>query len=231
MTALMPPPSLHGSHLRTYEKIFQHPVSHNLPWRDVLALFSHLGDVEVETGGRLRVMRQGHTLILPTPRTKDVDDVDMLMQLRRFLEHSETPLTPSVAPTGRVLVVIDHNGARLFSLDAPDAGRQLLLPDEPAENFRRAHVARDFASGKSRPAPAAFFALVAEALRDAGPVLIFGTGTGTSSEMDQFTAWAKKQYPDLARRITSARAVDEHHLTEAQLVALAREVFARGTKA
>jgi hypothetical protein len=36
------PNSLTGSHLRTYERIFQHPISHNLEWRDVHALFREI---------------------------------------------------------------------------------------------------------------------------------------------------------------------------------------------
>ncbi len=37
--------TLTGSHLRTYKRIFQHPVSHNLEWRDVHTLFRFIGQV------------------------------------------------------------------------------------------------------------------------------------------------------------------------------------------
>jgi hypothetical protein len=84
------PPPLPGSHLRTYKAIFQHPVSHNLGWHDVHALFRHLGQVQEEPNGNLKVTRNGQTLVLHPPRTKDVADTDELMALRHFLERSET---------------------------------------------------------------------------------------------------------------------------------------------
>src|SRR5476651_1840958 len=81
--------SLTGSHLRTYDTIFQHPVSHNLGWHDVRALFRHLGQVEQEPNGNLKVTRNGQTLVLHPPRTKDVAETEELMALRHFLERSK----------------------------------------------------------------------------------------------------------------------------------------------
>ena len=42
---------LTGSHLRTYETIFQHPVSHNLEWREVHALFYAIAEVVEQPNG------------------------------------------------------------------------------------------------------------------------------------------------------------------------------------
>ena len=63
-------PALTGSHLRTYNAIFQHPISHNLGWLDVHALFRQLGEVEEEPNGNLKVTRNGQILVLhpPPPR-------------------------------------------------------------------------------------------------------------------------------------------------------------------
>lgn len=80
--------TLTGSHLRTYNSIFHHPLSHNLKWRDVYALLHHLGHVEEERNGNLKVTRGGEHLILHIPRTKDVAEIEELMALRRFLEKS-----------------------------------------------------------------------------------------------------------------------------------------------
>ncbi len=54
--------SLTGSHLRTYEKIFQHPISHNLPWRDVHSLLGELGQIAQEPNGNFKATRNGQTL-------------------------------------------------------------------------------------------------------------------------------------------------------------------------
>ena len=62
-----------------------------------------------------------------------------------------------------------------------------------------------------------------------GRMLILGTGTGTSSEMDQFVAWLKLHHPDLAKRIIGSLVVDEHRLTDGQLLAKAGEFYANET--
>ncbi len=227
MKSICPPSLLTGSHLRTYEKIFQHPASHNLPWRDVLSLFNHLGDVMVEANGHLKVTRNGHALILPTPRTKDVAEVDEIMKLQFFLEHSGAKPAAATVPVARMLLVLDRHVARLFQIENKEAAPAVLRPPAPAEFFRHAHEGRDYLSGKEKPAPGSYFESVALALKEAGQVLILGTGTGTSSEMDQFTGWLKSHHPELAGKISGTLTVDEHHLTEAQLVAKAREFFAR----
>ena len=95
----------------------------------------------------------------------------------------------------------------------------------PAEYFRHAHNSKDFSRGKEKPDPNPFFEPVAGVLNGAGHILIFGTGTGTSSEMDQFTDWLKQHRPELAKRIIGTLVIDEHHLTEAQLLAKAREFY------
>ena len=48
--------SLTGSQLRTYNTIFRHPISHNLAWLDVHALFRHLGQLEEESNGNFKVL-------------------------------------------------------------------------------------------------------------------------------------------------------------------------------
>jgi hypothetical protein len=44
--------------------------------------------------------------------------------------------------------------------------------------------------------------------------------------MDQFIAWLKLHHPEPASRIIGSLVVDEHHLTENQLLATAREFYA-----
>ena len=225
------PPLLSGSHLRTYQKIFQHPVSHNLPWRDVLSLFSHLGDVTVELNGHLKVTCNGHALVLPTPRTKDVAEVDELIKLRFFLEHSGAAPPVAKVANAQMLLVLDHQIARLFHLEMRDGAPEVIRPHEAADHFRQAHGARDYFSGKEKAAPATFFEPVAAALQQAGQILIFGTGTGMSSEMDLFATWTRVHHPDLARKTIGMVTVDEHHLTEPQLLAKAREFYAARSSA
>jgi hypothetical protein len=85
---------LSGAHLRTYETIFQHPISHNLEWRSVRALLEHLGEVVEASNGNLKVTRNGQTLVLHRANTKDVGSADEVMSLRHFLKKSE-PVAPA----------------------------------------------------------------------------------------------------------------------------------------
>ena len=218
--------ALTGSHLRAYQAIFQHPVSHNLRWHDVHALFRQLGRVEEEPNGNLKVTRHGQTLVLHPPRTKDVADTDELMALRHFLERSESAPPETKSAEVPWLVVIDHREARIFRSAEPDAVAQQIRSHAGEEFSRHAPNFQDFWRGQEKPDPSGFFEPLAGVLNGAGKILIFGNGTGTSSEMDQFVAWLKLHRPALAERIVGTMVVDEHHLTEAQLLAKAREFYA-----
>ena len=222
--------SLTGSHLRAYNAIFQHPVSHNLAWHDVHALLRLLAQVEEEPNGNLKVTRNGEVLVLPPPRTKDVAETEELMALRHFLERSETaPPAPEEKET-QWLVVIDHHEARIFRSAAPGTVPQLVRPHVPEDYFRHAQNSIGFSRGQEKPDPNSFFEPVAAMLNGAGKILIFGTGTGMSSEMDQFVAWLKHHHPIVAQQIIGSLVIDEHHLTEDQLLAKAREFFGNGRK-
>ena len=102
---------------------------------------------------------------------------------------------------------------------------QQILPHEPDDFFRHAQDSKDFSRGQEKPDPNSFFEPVAKALKSAGQILVFGTGVGMSSEMDQFIAWLKIHHLGLANRIIGSIVIDEHHLTEAQLLAKAREFY------
>ena len=218
--------SLTGSQLRTYKTIFQHPVSHNLEWRHVRALLATLGDIAEEPNGNLKVTRNGQILVLHPPRTKDVAETDELMALRHFLERSETMSPEAKMSETHWLVVIDHHEARIFRSEMHGAIPQQILPHEPDDYFRHAHNSKDFSRGEEKPDPNSFFEPVAKALQAPGRILIFGTGTGTSSEMEQFIAWLKVHHPEVAKRIIGRLVVDEHHLSGDQLLAKAREFYA-----
>jgi len=218
-------PPLSGSHLRAYNAIFQHPLSHNLEWHDVHAMLRNLCDVEEEPNGNLRVTRNGQSLVLHPPRTKDVAEAEELMALRHFLQRSETA-PPGVDGTeAHWLLLIDHQEARIFRAEMHGALPQQILPHEPDRYFRHKHNSKDFSRGQEKPEPNSFFEPVAVALHGAGKILVFGSGTGSASEMDQFIAWAKLHHPDLASRIVGSLVVDGHHLTADQLLAKAREFY------
>jgi hypothetical protein len=218
--------TLSGSHLKTYNAIFQHPVSHNLEWRQVHALFGHIAEAIEQPNGNLRVTRNGQSLVLHPARTKEVAEIEELMEIRRFLQRSEPTAPGGGEAVAHWLVVINHHEARIYRSEMQGTVPERILPHEPSDFFRHAPNSRDFARGQEKPDPNSFFAPVAEALAGTGKILVFGTGTGTSSEMEQFIAWVGHHHPEMRARIVGSVVIDEKHLTEAQLLAKAREHYA-----
>lgn len=225
------PAPLNGSQLRTYNRIFQHPVSHNLGWHDVYGMFRQLGEVAEEANGNIKVTRNGKFIILHPHRTKDVAETEEVMVLRHFLEDSEAKAPAANGAEAHWLVVIDHREIRLFRSEMSGTVPQQILPHEPDSYFRHAHHSRDFTKGEEKPDPNSYFEPLARALLAASRILVFGTGTGMSSEMDQFIAWLKERHPELAKRVIGALVVDEHHLSAGQLLEKARDFYANAQPA
>jgi len=222
-----PPPTLKGSHLRTYNTIFQHPITHNLDWREVHSMFKHLGEVTDESNGNLKLTRNGQTLILHRPNTKDVANSDEVMSLRHFLEKSETIPAKVEAKDGHWLLLIDHHEARIFHSEIHGGLPHKILPEEYSQHTRDS---ADVSRGKEKPDATSFFKPVADALHGAGQILVFGSGTGTSSEMTQFTQWLKFHHPELASRIVGSVVIEGQHFSDDQLLAKAREFYAAASQ-
>jgi len=81
---------LRGAPLRTYEKLFQHPLTHNLEWRELRAMLDKMGQVIDESNSHIAFHRNGQSLVLHRPHGKDLTDVHELMEIRHFLERSDS---------------------------------------------------------------------------------------------------------------------------------------------
>ena len=57
-------------------------------------------------------------------------------------------------------------------------------------------------------------------------MLIFGSSTGASSTMDYLLAELKQHHRDVAKHVVGSIVLDEQHLTEDQLLARDREIYA-----
>ena len=217
--------SLAGSHLRTYQTIFQNPIAHDLGWSEVRALLRQLAHIAEEPNGSLKATRHGETLVLHPARTKAVSDPAEIMALRHFIERSEPPASTAKTAAANWLVVIDHREARIYRSTEPGSVPQQIRPHAPEDIFRPAPHSKEFARDQEKPDPNNFFEPGAGVLHGAGKILIFGTGPGSSSERDQFVAWLKQHRPKLAERMVGAVVIAEHHLPEPQLLAQAREFY------
>jgi hypothetical protein len=75
---------LSNHHRNTLRQIFQHPVSHNIEWREVSSLLETVGSVAEHHDGKLEVTLGSETEFLEPPVHKDID-TQMVVDLRRML--------------------------------------------------------------------------------------------------------------------------------------------------
>jgi hypothetical protein len=140
--------------------------------------------------------------------------------------HNETAIMKPVAGGLHLLVVINHRQARVYKAELQGSVPQRVMPYDPGGFGRHLHYVQDDSNGQRKPECKSFYEAVAKTLRDAEKVLLFGSGTGTSSAMEQLLAELKHHHADLAKRVVGTVVVDESHLNEDQLLAKAREFYA-----
>ncbi|PND54545.1 hypothetical protein CRM90_27385 [Mycobacterium sp. ENV421] len=74
-------------HRQTIEKIFHHPASGNIEWRQVLSLLEGVATVTEEHNGKFTVTLGPETEVVEAPRGKDIDE-QMIVDLRRMLRQA-----------------------------------------------------------------------------------------------------------------------------------------------
>jgi hypothetical protein len=82
---MAPGKELDAHHRATVEKIFNHPVSHNIQWHDVLSLLQRVATVREERDGRYAVTLGAETETFDAPRHHDIDE-QQVIDLRRMLK-------------------------------------------------------------------------------------------------------------------------------------------------
>ena len=124
-----------------------------------------------------------------------------------------------------LLVVIDHKEARVYHTEVHGAVPERIVPYDPHGYGRHLHSAHEWSDGKRLPEQKSFYEAIAKTLRGAEQVLLFGSGTGRSSAMEQLLADLKEHHSDVAEKVIGSVVVDAHHTTEHQLLAKAKEFY------
>jgi hypothetical protein len=78
------PMHLTSHHRDVLVKLFQHPVSHNIEWHDVLSLLEAVGTVKESHEGKFVVTVGAETETFDRPKGKDID-AQQVVDLRRML--------------------------------------------------------------------------------------------------------------------------------------------------
>ncbi len=223
-----------GADRRTLDAVFRHPLSHNLAWRDVIALVSAIGGVEEKSNGDVLLRAGDEHLSIKKPHTKDLTTSDV-MDLRHVLTRagwSPDAAAPSPAeappPAGAqsLIVVIDHTGARAYRIDPSQDGAGGVTAAEPLHILRQGERSRrDEDRDEIYPADARFFEEVATALSPGGPIVVIGHGKGQSNEANHLTAYLKRHHGETYLRIVSERVADLPRLTPPELLKLGRDAL------
>jgi hypothetical protein len=226
----------------TMDALYQHPLSHNLEWTDVIALFAKLGTVEQKghngvafsIGGEYRRIRQ--------PHGKDLTTEDV-MSFRHMLSRagwspqaSPAPVAPDVssrdvaaiADLPNLLVVVDHHEARIYHLD--------LQPAEPLDHVIKPHDPQHFLHhlthkdqsrerGQRAPEDASFYGRLAEAAASARAIVVIGHGAGHSSAADRLVEFLRLHHPETFAKVTREVVADLSRLTTPQLLVLGRRAL------
>jgi hypothetical protein len=71
-------------HRITAQKIFGHPLNHNIQWHDVCSLLGRFGDVHESHRGNWAITMNGETTSFGPNRHRDLSD-DQVIKVRHFL--------------------------------------------------------------------------------------------------------------------------------------------------
>jgi hypothetical protein len=136
-----------------------------------------------------------------------------------------TKSTVDAAPT--LLVALDHREAKVYRTETRGTVPERIVPYDPHGYGRHLHSAHEWTDGKRVTERKSYYEAIAKTLDGADRVILFGSGTGRSSAMDQLTADLKAHHPAVAAKVIAAVVVDAHHTTEPQLLAEARAICDR----
>lgn len=114
------------------------------------------------------------------------------------------------------VVWIDHHEARIFHFNRSDADEIVLRPKDPVRHIH--HKADTIGSGHA-PEDADFLQRVADALADAGAILVIGP----ANEKLALISHIDRRAPALKAKIKGVETVG--HPTDGEILALARRFF------
>jgi hypothetical protein len=225
-------------HLKTLQAIYAHPLQHGVRVSRVEALFRSLGaEATTLADRRLRIrMPSGpETWIRLSCGVREPDlDADGVMRVRHFLEQigvtPDHPQADAVSPRGdqshRLVLHLEHSRTDVYRLEGEEVEHAVLRPHGiwgTHERLTNRHD-RDLA-GQRVPLDTDYLSRITEAMAEAEAVLLLGHGTGESDMRQVLLHYLQTHRPDLMERIVGVVSLDDAGLSDAGLLAIAREHF------
>ena len=225
-------------HQDTLEALYAHPLRHNIRW-------DHLVQLWLSIGGAVERLDQ-HRLRLRLPDGSETwmhhavgrhhaeltaDDV---LRVRHVLQQAGiSPQHPIASPplargdqARRLVIRLNHRSADLYWLSGDTVEHATLKPHGiwgSHQHLSHRHD-RDVA-GQRAPIDFEYLQDLTLTLDTADRVLLLGHGHGEASVMPELLEHVRHHRPALLERISAIELVDDTAMSEAQLLAHAREHF------
>ncbi|HZD49155.1 MAG TPA: hypothetical protein VE178_10455, partial [Silvibacterium sp.] len=175
-------------------------------------------EVSFVVGSQRAFFKRPHTHSLET---------EEVSRLRRFLhEAGLKPAPVEPAPTGRIIVVIDHHAARLYQDlggSRPESEATVKPYDPYGFHHHLIHRKEAHYEGERVPEETSFYEEVAEDLAPAQEIILIGHGTGKSSALEFLVEYLKTHHPAISQRVIATEITDLSALTEPEIEAIAKK--------
>lgn len=224
---------------KTLDTIYQHPMSHNLEWADVVALFAKLGSVEHKPNNEFVLAIDGDRQLLRKGHGKDLH-TDDVVQVRHMLtragwspetgKEAMSAIVPTAEKADRpdMLVAIEHHEARIYQLDISAASQadHTIRPYDPHHFLHHlSHKDQSHEHGQREAEDPSFYVRIAEAVRPAGRIVVVSNGHGHSNAGHHLIDYLRQQHKDIFQKVSPLIDADLSAATPPQLLALGRHAL------
>ena len=227
----------------TMEALYQHPLSHNVQWSDVVALFAKLGTVDHKSSNEIAFSIGGKRHQVRKPHSKELTAADV-MAFRHLLSRSgwspEATSEPGVAADTSyrdataipvppdLLVVVEHHKAKLYHLDirSADLADHVIRPYDPHHFLQHlSHKDQSREQGQRTPEDHAFYERIAQAISPNGRIVLIGHGKGHSNVAHHLTEYLRLHHPETFQEVVCEVVADLSSLTAPQLLNFGRRAL------
>lgn len=225
-------------HQDTLEALYAHPLRHNIRWDHLVGLWQSIGgEIERLDQQRLRLrLPDGNETWMhhAVGRHHAVLSADDVLRIRHLLQRAgitaDHPIGSAAPDRGdlarRLVIRLDYRGADVYWLIGETVDHTTLQPHGlwgTEQNLTHRHD-RDLA-GQRAPIDHDYLHRLTLTLDGADRVLLLGHGHGEANVMHTFLDHLRHHRPDLLHRIGATEVLDDSALSDAQLLARAREYF------